>query len=49
MSKKLVENVFVDGNWYGPSHGNADKVPADVAGKIDNPAAWGDDKPASKK
>lgn len=42
-SKSLKRNVFVDGKWYGPAHGNADAVPADVASKIENPAAYEDD------
>ena len=37
-AKKLVANVFVDGEWYGPDHAAA---PADIAAKITNPAAWG--------
>lgn len=40
----LMRNVFVDGKWYGPAHGNADQVPADVAKQIENPEAW---KPAA--
>jgi hypothetical protein len=37
---RLVKNVAVDGTWYGPAHGNADQVPAEVAEQITNPAAW---------
>jgi hypothetical protein len=36
MAGKLVTNVFVDGNWYGPN----DRVPAEVAEQITNPKAW---------
>lgn len=39
---RLASNVHVDGTWYGPSYGNADQVPAEVAAKITNPAAWGE-------
>jgi hypothetical protein len=37
---RLVKNVAVDGTWYGPAHGNADQVPAEVASQITNPKAW---------
>lgn len=40
MAKKLTSNVYVGGKWYGPSYGNADQVPADVAEQITNPGAW---------
>lgn len=40
MAKKLVKNVAVGRTWYGPAYDNADKVPADVAKQITNPAAW---------
>lgn len=36
---KLIANVNVDGQWYGPAHGNASDVPADVAERI-GPHAW---------
>lgn len=45
MGKQLVANVAVDGEWWGPDHGNVDRVPADVAESILNPAAWGDMEP----
>lgn len=38
---RLMQNVHVDGKWYGPDYGNAD-VPSKIAGMIDNPAAWVD-------
>lgn len=41
----LVGNVHVDGVWWGPAHGNADQVPADVAARITNPKAWADGPP----
>lgn len=37
---RLVRNVKVGGTWYGPAHGNAENVPADVAEQITNPNAW---------
>ena len=37
---KLIGNVFVDNAWFGPAHGNADDVPAEVARQIVNPKAW---------
>lgn len=37
---KLVKNVAVDKTWYGPAHGNAENVPAEVAERITNPNAW---------
>lgn len=43
----LVKNVYVDGRWYGPAYGNADQVPEDVAVKIANPKAWGEEGEAS--
>jgi hypothetical protein len=39
---KLVRNVLVGRTWYGPAHGNADNVPADVAALVVNPRAWGE-------
>lgn len=42
-SKKLAQNVFVDGTWYGPGYEDRDdkgQPPADVAKKIDNPDVW---------
>lgn len=39
-SRALVVNTEVDGTWYGPAHGNADQVPADVAERITNSACW---------
>ena len=27
----LIDNVWLDGRYYGPDHGNADAVPADLA------------------
>jgi hypothetical protein len=39
---KLIGNVFVENEWYGPAYGNADQVPADIAAKIPNPKAWAD-------
>lgn len=44
---KLIANVTVGGNWYGPAHGNADDVPADVTEQISNPACW-DDQPKQR-
>lgn len=41
---KLAANVNVGGVWYGPAHGNADKVPPAVAKEITNPDAWEDGK-----
>lgn len=38
---KLVANVCVDDQWWGPAHGRVDP-PADVAAKITNPSAWDD-------
>ncbi len=38
---ELVTNVHVAGGWYGPAHGNADRVGAEVAERVTNPAAWG--------
>lgn len=37
---KLIGNVYVGGEWYGPDYGNADAVPDDVAAEITNPGAW---------
>lgn len=37
---KLIANVCVDGKWFGPAHGNAEDVPAEVGAQITNPAAW---------
>lgn len=45
---KLVANVLVDGEGYGPAYGNESKVPADVVRRITNPAAW-DKVPAAAK
>lgn len=42
MGRTLKSNVAVNNRWYGPAHGNADAVPADVAEQITNPAAWAD-------
>lgn len=39
MPKELLQNVHVDGKWYGPDYGNA-TVPAAIAEKIENPAAF---------
>lgn len=36
----LIRNVCVDREWWGPAWGNADQVPAKVARRITNPAAW---------
>lgn len=36
MTRKLVRNVHIDGNWYRPG----DIVPADIAERITNPKAW---------
>jgi hypothetical protein len=38
---KLARDVAVDGQWYGPSYGDAD-VPDEVAKRITNPRAWPD-------
>ncbi len=37
---KLIANVWIDGQWYGPAHGNASDVPVDVAEQVTNPACW---------
>lgn len=37
---KLISNVFVENEWYGPAYGNTDRVPSDIAAKIPNPKAW---------
>lgn len=37
---RLAKNVKVCGKWYGPAHGNAGRVPDDVAAQITNPKAW---------
>lgn len=41
----LIRNVFVNGQGWGPGHGNADQVPDDVAAQITNPTAWDQTKP----
>lgn len=43
-ARKLATYVHVDGQAYGPD----DDVPADVAAKITNPAAWGEAVTASQ-
>lgn len=46
MAKTLVRNVYIgvvgslDRIGYGPSHGNADAVPTEVAAQISNASAW---------
>jgi hypothetical protein len=40
VAKTLVKNVYVGKVWYGPAHGNAENVPAEVAARITNPRAW---------
>lgn len=42
--RRLVRNVKVGNDWYGPAYDNATNVPDDVAEQITNPKAWdGDD------
>jgi len=36
---KLIANVNVAGQWWGPAHGKV-SPPAEVAEQITNPAAW---------
>ena len=38
-ARELVTTVYVDGVAYGPG----DDVPADVAERITNPKAWGEE------
>lgn len=38
--RRLVKNVKVGNDWYGPAYGNATNVPDDVAEQVTNPAAW---------
>lgn len=42
---RLIRNVHAAGVWWGPSHGNADQVPVEVAAKIRNPRVWADGEP----
>jgi hypothetical protein len=42
MTRKLIANVHIDGNWYRPG----EVPPADVAERITNPKAWDGDAPA---
>lgn len=39
MGKTLAQNVYVDGEWYGPAYGNEDITEA-TAKAIENPAAF---------
>lgn len=37
--RKLVQNVYVNGKWYGPAYPD-NEVTAEVSKAVENPGAW---------